>query len=114
MNIDKVLGLKQGDKVFWNDPADELNNEPMSRWYEIDTIRIWGLENMTEEERQYEIEVHTSELESVTITEKEGSVLECYIWELSDTEPINTERENEEFENARRQADWSDEGSDNN
>jgi len=59
MEIEDVQELYSGDEVYWNDPADG----ECSRIYEIGTIKIVG--------------------DIVTITENNGSCLECFAHELS-------------------------------
>lgn len=79
MKLPQAKKLQKGDIVFFNDPVDQEGGEPVSRWYKIETIEIRGLDE--EDFEEYEIE-------EIIITEKDGSVLECYIWELQTVENL--------------------------
>lgn len=59
MTLEEVGELRQGDEVFWNDPDDG----GCSRVFKIATIEVSG--------------------DVVTITEANGSFLECFASELS-------------------------------
>lgn len=59
MTMQEVWSLHTGDEVFWNDPDDGL----CSRLYVIQSIRI--------------------DDDIITITEPDGSELQCFASELS-------------------------------
>ena len=61
LGLNEVKNLYPGDQVYWNDPDDDQT----SRYYTIQHIEV------------------LEESESVKITDKDGSELECYIHELS-------------------------------
>ena len=61
MTLKEAKQLHKGDEVFWNDPDSGL----CSRVYKINTIEV-DKENKT-----------------ATIQEDDGSVLECFLSELS-------------------------------
>jgi len=61
MKLEDIAALQSGDQVYWNDPDDGL----CSRMYTIESI------------------TSHSETGVVTITEKDGSVIDAYFNELS-------------------------------
>lgn len=64
MKIDDAKELCPGDEVYWNDPDDGA----CSRYYVIHTI---------------ELRCHVGVGDIARIVEQDGSVLECFISELS-------------------------------